>query len=381
MTLDSPPLGAGRVREPLAPARWTDEALSILRTIWTTGYKPGPADEPPRPVPVSAPVVTGPRIQSIESTSASWHRVGQGSDALEDALPLPREMDPIGCWLKRRKAGEAIANALRLAHTHFDFFIAMAVIIVWNGFYSAKKTRRTFMEWRVRAHFVRMMLLEWNATLAFMKWGGHVAVDFCTEDGVHVTTHHWHLYPRSGLRSLGKPGTMLPSSPLRHWRVAVAAVIGIARLTLAGKAETRRPHLPRRRPHCCLAVTLPSPPPTSQLSPLHCITVAVMIGFARVALAECLGGGSGILMGVVVGYHAERLRAAMSGNLTKGGKAKPTSQWITDRTTTTRDAFWMDGWHGVTPKAIVTQIVERCRCDVVLDAFCDVASSLCLDMM
>ncbi|KAH9038102.1 hypothetical protein EDB85DRAFT_1888158 [Lactarius pseudohatsudake] len=204
MTLDSPPLGVSCVREPLAPARWTDEALSILRTIWTTGYKPGPADEPPRPVPVSAPVVTGPRIQSIESTSASWHQVGQGSDALEDALPLPREMDPIGCWLKQRKAGEAIANASPhmisrdlivfiamvlgmvkettraylgkdtvtpppRTHTHFDFFIAMAVIIVWNGFYSAKKTRRTFMEWRVRAHFVRMMLLEWNATLAFMK--------------------------------------------------------------------------------------------------------------------------------------------------------------------------------------------------------------------
>ncbi|KAH9038108.1 hypothetical protein EDB85DRAFT_2142112 [Lactarius pseudohatsudake] len=95
----------------LAALWWTDEALSILRTIRTTGYKPGPADEPPRPVPVSAPVVTGPRIQSLESTSASWHQVGQGSDALEDALPLPREMDPISCWLKQRKAGEAIANA------------------------------------------------------------------------------------------------------------------------------------------------------------------------------------------------------------------------------------------------------------------------------
>ncbi|KAH9038088.1 hypothetical protein EDB85DRAFT_1888146 [Lactarius pseudohatsudake] len=194
--------------------------------------------------------------------------------------------------------------------------------------------------------------------------------------------------------------TMLPSSPLRHWRVAVVAVIGIAgsrwqgaltaaeasssvptvtvvaryffgsehqlkasqtdkgnfvreqlekrgvEIATVRKAETRRPHLPRRRPHCCLAVTLPSPPPTSLLSPLHRITVAVMIGVARVALAECLGGGSGILMGVVVGYHAERRRQETLRRVEKLSFSQ----------------------------SIVTQIVERCRCDVVLDAFCDVAS-------
>ncbi|KAH9038105.1 hypothetical protein EDB85DRAFT_1888161 [Lactarius pseudohatsudake] len=267
------------------------------------------------------------------------------------------------------------------------------------------------------------------------------------------------LLPGMTLDSLGKPGTMLPSSPLHHWRVTVAAVIGIVQLALAGcpgcgrgilvgavvrftttsptshhptpstsqvapplpvpeaydnftwvtstaqaitngqgevvtfcegttretwgrdrasnylmfcskkdiragrgwrrrvigrqasnlplgKAETRRPHLPRRRPHCCLAVTLPSPPPTSQLSPLHRITVAVMIGVARVALAECLGGGSGILMGVVVGYHTERRRQETLRRVEKLSFSQ----------------------------SIVTQIVERCRCDVVLDAFCDVAS-------
>ncbi|KAH9038110.1 hypothetical protein EDB85DRAFT_1888165 [Lactarius pseudohatsudake] len=206
-----PPLGVSCVREPLAPPRrllgqsslcpvlppfvrkrggWTDEALSILRTIRTTGYKPGPADEPPRPVPVSAPVVTGPRIQSLESTSASWHQVGQGSDALEDALPLPREMDPISCWLKQRKAGEAIANA-------------SGALCEDNGL---------GMERDVSVH---------EAGTA----------NTARQDGVGKLSS---TAVRKTASILGKPGTMLPSSLLRHWRVAVAAVIVITRLALAG---------------------------------------------------------------------------------------------------------------------------------------------------
>ncbi|KAH9054109.1 S-adenosyl-L-methionine-dependent methyltransferase [Lactarius vividus] len=34
-----------------------------------------------------------------------------------------------------------------------------------------------------------------------------------------------------------------------------------------------------------------------------------------------------------------------------------------------------EGWYSVTPEAIATQIAERCRCDVVLDAFCGVGGN------
>ncbi|KAH9010293.1 hypothetical protein EDB84DRAFT_1445829 [Lactarius hengduanensis] len=39
-----------------------------------------------------------------------------------------------------------------------------SLTIKWNGLYSAKKTQRPFVEWRVRAHFVRMKLWEQNMT-------------------------------------------------------------------------------------------------------------------------------------------------------------------------------------------------------------------------
>jgi hypothetical protein len=52
--------------------------------------------------------------------------VAQGPDALEQYLsdpPLPKEMDPIGYWLKQRKAGEAVANpsATALAQMALDY--------------------------------------------------------------------------------------------------------------------------------------------------------------------------------------------------------------------------------------------------------------------
>ena len=34
-----------------------------------------------------------------------------------------------------------------------------------------------------------------------------------------------------------------------------------------------------------------------------------------------------------------------------------------------------EGWYSVTPEAIAMQIAERCRCDVVLDAFCGVGGN------
>ncbi|RHZ86563.1 hypothetical protein Glove_49g21 [Diversispora epigaea] len=34
-----------------------------------------------------------------------------------------------------------------------------------------------------------------------------------------------------------------------------------------------------------------------------------------------------------------------------------------------------EGWYSVTPEAIATQIAERCRCDVIIDAFCGVGGN------
>jgi trimethylguanosine synthase len=34
-----------------------------------------------------------------------------------------------------------------------------------------------------------------------------------------------------------------------------------------------------------------------------------------------------------------------------------------------------EGWYSVTPEAIATQIAERCRCNVILDAFCGVGGN------
>ncbi|KAH8993542.1 hypothetical protein EDB86DRAFT_2830070 [Lactarius hatsudake] len=81
----------------------------------------------------------------------------------------------------------------------------MALLIKWNGLYSAKKTKRLFVEWRIQAHFVRMKLwnqnmtstsirpMGWHGESGLERWGGHVMVDFRKINGVHVTTHH--VYP------------------------------------------------------------------------------------------------------------------------------------------------------------------------------------------
>ena len=35
-----------------------------------------------------------------------------------------------------------------------------------------------------------------------------------------------------------------------------------------------------------------------------------------------------------------------------------------------------EGWYSVTPELIAAQIAERCRCDIVLDAFCGVGGNV-----
>jgi hypothetical protein len=43
--------------------------------------------------------------------------MAEGADALEEYLkdlPLPQETDPIGYWLKQRKAGEAMDNPSKI---------------------------------------------------------------------------------------------------------------------------------------------------------------------------------------------------------------------------------------------------------------------------
>ena len=34
-----------------------------------------------------------------------------------------------------------------------------------------------------------------------------------------------------------------------------------------------------------------------------------------------------------------------------------------------------EGWYSVTPERVANQIAERCRCDVVVDAFCGVGGN------
>ncbi|KAH9014517.1 hypothetical protein EDB85DRAFT_1899168 [Lactarius pseudohatsudake] len=52
-------------------------------------------------------------------------------------------------------------------------------------------------------------------------------------------------------------------------------------------------------------------------SPLHRVTIAALIGVTQLVLAECPGGGRGILIGVVVGMSC---RAPLSGNVSKPNK-------------------------------------------------------------
>ncbi len=118
------------------PKEWIDKALS-LRAVWMARYKSVPAEEPYQPAPVSAPVTVGSHTKSRVDFNIILnygHQVGQGSDVEEypNAPPLPREMDPIGYWLRQRKAGEAIANpnAITLAQMALDYLSVPGLFFV-----------------------------------------------------------------------------------------------------------------------------------------------------------------------------------------------------------------------------------------------------------
>ncbi|KAH9021111.1 hypothetical protein EDB83DRAFT_2511574 [Lactarius deliciosus] len=195
----------------------------------------------------------------------------------------------------------------------------MSLIIKLGDLYSSRRHERTrdVVKAHVWAHFVgqlknRRPKIE-IASVRPTGWhlenngsGWHVTVDFTTRDKVHVTTHHVYYDARES-------PWMTPS---RDRSAGIQLALDL------GKAESWQPHhLPRRRPLRCLAATLPLPPPTSPPSPFHHVTVAFMTGAARVALVECLGAGSGILTGVVIGTPC---RAPLSGDVRKpyeGGKS------------------------------------------------------------
>ncbi|KAH9064430.1 hypothetical protein EDB87DRAFT_1574937 [Lactarius vividus] len=224
----------------------------------------------------------------------------------------------------------------------------MSLTIILGDLYSSRRHEgtREVVKAHIWAHFVSDEQLAHDgvevANVRPTGWhrergrgavepGWHLTVDFKRRNGVHVTTHHvYHSDP--AFNGVNGQERAAPSHDS------------------LGKAETRRPHhLPCHRSHRCLATTLPSPPPTSPSSPLHRVTIAVMI-VAQVVLAECLGASSGILMGVVAHMPMDpRPHHYDEGCLVDS-----------------------EGWHSVTPEAIVTQIVELRRCDVVLDAPCGV---------
>lgn len=99
------------------PQAWIDEAVNLTRDIWTSRYKPTPVSAPPVSSPTPAPAAAGSRPKKshvdFDIVLNYGDQVAQGPDVLEEYLrapPLPQETDPIGYWLKQRKAGEAMAN-------------------------------------------------------------------------------------------------------------------------------------------------------------------------------------------------------------------------------------------------------------------------------
>jgi hypothetical protein len=121
------------------PQEWINDALGLLRTVWTTCYRPVPVNEPLQPAPLSTPISAGSRAKKtridFDIVINYGLQAGQGPDALEEYLkapPLPREMDPIGYWLKQRKAGEATADptAIALAQMALDYLSAPGLFFV-----------------------------------------------------------------------------------------------------------------------------------------------------------------------------------------------------------------------------------------------------------
>ena len=99
------------------PQAWINEAVNLTQDIWTSRYKPTPVSAPPVSSPTPAPAAAGsrPKKSCVDFNIVLNYgdQVAQGPDVLEEYLrapPLPQETDPIGYWLKQRKAGEAMAN-------------------------------------------------------------------------------------------------------------------------------------------------------------------------------------------------------------------------------------------------------------------------------
>jgi len=120
------------------PQESIDEASSLLRTVWTTSYKPAPVDKPLQPAPVSAPASAGSRAKrtpvNFDIVLNYGHQARQEPDALEEYLkapPLPLERDPIGYWLRQRKGGEIMADpaAIALAQMALDYLSVPATSV------------------------------------------------------------------------------------------------------------------------------------------------------------------------------------------------------------------------------------------------------------
>jgi hypothetical protein len=101
---------------------WIDNALKLIREIWTVNYKPAPISKSHPLAPIPAPSITSSRPKKshvdFNIMLDYGESMAEGADALEEYLkdlPLPQETDPISYWLKQWKAGEAMDNPSKIA--------------------------------------------------------------------------------------------------------------------------------------------------------------------------------------------------------------------------------------------------------------------------
>jgi hypothetical protein len=116
------------------PQEWIDNVMVLLQLVWDH-YKPvdAPASELPvlSPAPALVTTTLRPKKSQVDFEIVLNYRqqMCQGSDALEEYLkspPLPLLTDPIGFWLKQRKAGEATGDSSNtaLAQMALDYLSA-----------------------------------------------------------------------------------------------------------------------------------------------------------------------------------------------------------------------------------------------------------------
>ncbi|KAH9163104.1 hypothetical protein EDB89DRAFT_1912934 [Lactarius sanguifluus] len=122
-----------------------------------------------------------------------------------------------------RSLAVSLVSQLSLASRSHSLSIhLMALIILWNGLYRAKRKQRNHMARRIRAHFGRKKLWKWNVKFVVIRptgwhgesgaanWGGHIMVDFRTRAHVHVSTHH--VYRTEA--AYGVSGNLEPGNPI-----------------------------------------------------------------------------------------------------------------------------------------------------------------------